>query len=299
MIRSGLGLSHANSTFDCAHVVSPRDLDPVLAYLKPAQAELPTQKTVVTAMEALARAALPTPSPPSPTIPGLTAVRLPPMRTRMPSASPPTHATPKPRPIMNYRPLAPAPPPTSAPEEPKHLTIFDLPAELRVEIYKLVLENVTVHILPLRANSSRNCPHALIRTSRQVRNEVLPLIHSLCPIRANVTDFDFSGMLAWIQRIPSSQEANLCKNQNLRVMLCTTSTKPVCMGAELRKWLHMRADQHRPQPAWEYSGAQAQAVVANDLRRRCKRMPEMGKRLELLRMLDAMRVVIPGPRGAS
>jgi len=132
-----------------------------------------------------------------------------------------------------------------------------------------------------------------------VRNEALPLIHSLCPIRANVTDFDFSGMLAWIQRIPSSQEANLCKNQNLRVMLCTTSTKPVCMGAELRKWLHMRADQHRPQPAWEYSGAQAQAVVANDLRRRCKRMPEMGKRLELLRMLDAMRVVIPGPRGAS
>jgi len=187
----------------------------------------------------------------------------------------------------------------SAQEEPKHLTIFDLPAELRVEIYKLVLENVIVHILPLRANSSRNCPHALIRTSRQVRNEVLPLIHSLCPIRANVTDFDFSGMLAWIQRIPSSQEANLCKNQNLRVMLCTTSTKPVCMGAELRKWLHMRADQHRPQPAWEYKGAQAQAVVANDLRRRCKRMPEMGKRLELLRMLDAMRVVIPGPRGAS
>ncbi|KAK0973849.1 hypothetical protein LTR91_014597 [Friedmanniomyces endolithicus] len=184
----------------------------------------------------------------------------------------------------------------SAQEEPKHLTIFDLPAELRVEIYKLVLENVIVHILPLRANSSRNCPHALIRTSRQVRNEVLPLIHSLCPIRANVTDFDFSGMLAWIQRIPSSQEANLCKNQNLRVMLCTTSTKPVCMGAELRKWLHMRADQHRPQPAWEYKGAQAQAVVANDLRRRCKRMPEMGKRLELLRMLDAMRVVIPGPR---
>ncbi|KAK0354688.1 hypothetical protein LTS02_015532 [Friedmanniomyces endolithicus] len=258
------------------------DLDPVLAYLKPAQAEPRTQKTVVTAMEALARAALPTPSPPSPSIPGPSAVRLPPMRMRMPSVSPPSHATPKPRPIMNYRPLAPAPPPTSAPEEPKHLTIFDLPAELRVEIYKLVLENVTVHILPLRANSSRNCPHALIRTSRQVRNEALPLIHSLCPIRANVTDFDFSGMLAWIQRIPSSQEANLCKNQNLRVMLCTTSTKP-----------------HRPQPAWEYSGAQAQAVVANDLRRRCKRMPEMGKRLELLRMLDAMRVVIPGPRGAS
>ncbi|TKA77729.1 hypothetical protein B0A55_04179 [Friedmanniomyces simplex] len=218
----------------------------------------------------------------------------------MPPISTPTYVAPETHPSTAYRPLAPAPPPMPGQEEERNpLTIFDLPAELRVEIYKLVLENVTVHILPLRANSSRNCPHALIRTSRQVRNEVLPLIHSTCPIRANVTDFDFSGVLAWIQRIPSSQEANLCKNRDLRVRLCTTSAKPVCSGAELRRWLHMRADPHRPQPAWEYSGARAQPAVANDLRRRCKRMTEVGKRVELQRMLDAMQVSIPGPRGNS
>ncbi|KAK4899923.1 hypothetical protein LTR27_002684 [Elasticomyces elasticus] len=271
----------------------PANLDPALAsrLLSQDDFERRARHTIITALEAqeIARAALPTRSSsarPAPTVP------LPSMRTSMPTvvASNPAPVKPKPRPATTFRSLAPAPRHVQVDEVQQKLCIFDLPAELRVEIYKLVLENVIIHILPL--NSNRHCPHALIRTSRQIRNEVLPLIHSNCRIRANVTDFDFSGMLAWHNRIPPSQQANLAKNQDLRVVLCTTSAKTTSI--ELRRWLHMCADPYRPQPAWSYSGAQAQKPVANDLRRRCKRMTEDGKRAEFRRMLDAIKVHVPG-----
>ncbi|KAK4541895.1 hypothetical protein LTR36_007259 [Oleoguttula mirabilis] len=187
-----------------------------------------------------------------------------------------------------HRILKPAPPRTFISAEPKRTDFFDLPAELRIEIYKLVLDSVVIHILPLYEDNHR-CPHALVLTSRQVRNEVLPIIHSTCAIRANVTDFNFSGLLAWMERVPPDQQAHLCKNRALTVRLCT-SLKPAGFCENLRKWLHLRADLHRPQPDWEYSGPTPKNKVANDLRRRVKRMPEEGKRQEMAVMLGAIGV---------
>lgn len=189
--------------------------------------------------------------------------------------------------------LAPAPPPRPPPQDndgPRPPTcFFDLPAELRVEIYKLIVENVVIHILPLNA-TKRHCHHPLVRTSRQVRLEVLPIIHSSCEIRANVTDFIFDGLLAWMGRIPPNEHANLCKNLNLSISLCTTS-EPISYGQSLRKWLQLRADRCRPQPAWQYNGPQPVSKIANDLRRRAKRMPEQGKREEMRTMLEAIGIM--------
>ena len=160
---------------------------------------------------------------------------------------------------------------------------------MRIEIYNLVLDNVIIQILPPNTPADRHCPHALVRTSRQVRNEVLPIMHSMCEVRANVTDFNFDGMLSWMARIPPGQQANLCKNENLSIRLCT-SIKPGNYSDSLRKWLHMRADPYRPQPRWKYSGPQPKTKVANDLKRRVKRMTEEGKRRELTEMLLAIGV---------
>lgn len=72
--------------------------------------------------------------------------------------------------------------------------------------------------------------------------------------------------------------------------LCT-STKPDALGdSTLRKWLKLRADKYRPQPKWRYSGPLPKNKVANDLKRRVKRMTEEGKRAELVVMLNAIGV---------
>ena len=171
---------------------------------------------------------------------------------------------------VTLRALAPAPPKQPVLPEPQGSTcFFDLPPELRIEIYTLVLENVVIQILPL--NSDRHCPLALVCTSRQVRNEILPIIHSNCEIRANVTDFNFEGMLSWMSRIPPNEQASLCKNDKLSVRL-NTSIKPGNFSDSLRKWLHLRADPYRPQPRWRYVGTLPRPKVANELKRRVRRL---------------------------
>lgn len=182
-------------------------------------------------------------------------------------------------------------------------SFYDLPAELRIEIYKLVLDKVTLHILPGAQRAAADdhphkCPHALVRTSRQVRNEALPLMHALCPIHAAVTDFDFDGLLLWMRRMPPDQEANLCKNAALRVTLVTTnndrrgqSSNSIKNSPVLRRWLHLRADRHRPQPAWAYAGAEPDSKTACEMRRRAKRAAKPEEKRELVKMLAALGVV--------
>ena len=190
-----------------------------------------------------------------------------------------------------YRPLKPAlpkPPPEHRKENEK-TCFYHLPPELRIAIYCLALENVTIHILPLKTDSRATCPHPLMRTSKQVRNEVLPIIHSSCSIRAVVTDFSFTGLLDFLTRIPPDEQKYLLKNEHLSVKLCTTLTPPGNLES-LRRWLHYRADHCRPQPNWRYSGPHPSSKVANDLKRRVKRMTEERKKRELERMVRAIGV---------
>ena len=191
---------------------------------------------------------------------------------------------------------------------PAHTSFYDLPAELRIEIYRLALSTVKIHILP--PNSANHSPHPLVLTTKQVRNEVLPLIHNSCPIHATITDFNFDGLLAWMSRMPPDQESNLCKNSNLCVELCTTSNvaqdatkghaqKPgTCPSMKnsgiLKKWLHLRADIYRPQPSWRYVGAKPDYKTMVEMRRRAKRAAKPGEKKELVIMLKAIGVEIPG-----
>ncbi|KAF2215583.1 hypothetical protein CERZMDRAFT_93987 [Cercospora zeae-maydis SCOH1-5] len=203
-----------------------------------------------------------------------------------------------PPPPLALRPLQPAPPRPPPPMRDR-TSFFDLPAELRIEIYKLALEKVTIHILPLNSKDPEDrarglqMPHALTRTSRQVRNEVLPLMHASCPIKCAVTDFNFDGLLTWIKRVPPHEETHLKKNDNLTITLHTTEqTAPKTMDS-MRKWLKMRADKCRPQPNWKYHGSAAQNKIGADLRRRTKRMTEAGKQKEMLKILQALNIALP------
>ncbi|KAM3425513.1 hypothetical protein BST61_g7460 [Cercospora zeina] len=196
-------------------------------------------------------------------------------------------------------PSPPPAPPRPPPPTRDRTSFFDLPAELRIEIYKLALEKVTIHILPVNSKDSEDrarglqMPHALTRTSRQVRNEVLPLMHASCPIKCAVTDFNFDGLLTWIKRVPPHEETHLKKNENLTITLHTAEqTAPKTMDS-MRKWLKMRADKCRPQPNWKYHGSAAQNKIGADLRRRTKRMTEAGKQKEMLKILQALNIALP------
>lgn len=224
-----------------------------------------------------------------------------------------TRAPPKP-----HRPLLPAQPralqyaqyQTGHYYPTAHTSFYDLPAELRIEIYRLALSSVKIHILPPNS-ADHSAPHPLVLTTKQVRNEVLPLIHNSCPIHANVTDFNFEGLLTWMSRMPPDQESNLCKNQNLRVEICTTQNTqqdaPKGPGAPkagtcnsmknsaiLRRWLHLRADIYRPQPDWKYVGPKPDYKTMVELRRRAKRAANPGEKKELLVILKAIGVEVPG-----
>jgi hypothetical protein len=186
----------------------------------------------------------------------------------------------------------------------KSTSFYDLPAELRVEIYRLALASVQIHILPPNS-SERNNPHALVLTSRQVRNEVLPLIHNSCAIRIDITDFKFDGLLAFMARMPPDQEANLRKNTKLSIRLCTTTTPNARKGdpcnsmknsASLRRWLHVRADPYRPQPNWVYSGPVPDYKTSYEMRRRAKRTRIEGEKAELIKMLKAIGVDVSAGR---
>lgn len=199
-------------------------------------------------------------------------------------------------------PLAPAPPRPQLPPELRQIapqpkrsesagkTLYDIPAEIRVEIYKLVLEDVTLHILPRSAKLEQRAPHALTRTSRIVRNEVLPIIHATCAIEAMITDFNFSGLLEFMARIPPQDQKALTKNNRLKIQLCTTGEKSkgapqaVSDPESLRRWLAYRADRCKPQPRWEYCGIWPGRKVESDIRRRIKRMTEDGKKRELIEL---------------
>jgi hypothetical protein len=174
------------------------------------------------------------------------------------------------------------------------VTFLDLPPELRIEIYKLALKNVTVHVLPMNCGDNRKLPHALTRTSQQVRREVLPLMHSLCPILCSITDFNFDSLREWMRRIPPDQEANLCKNRTLVIRFCTTTELPKSIES-MRKWLQMRADPYRPQPRWQYSGSKPADKVCKDLARRANRMKDASRQKEMFVILECLGV----PRGNS
>lgn len=204
--------------------------------------------------------------------------------------------------------LLPRQPPPPPPQHDGSTTFYDLPAEMRIEIYKLILANVQIHILPAHSKPAHKVPHSLVLTSRQVRNEVLPLIHNSCPISVTVTDFNFDSLLTWMARMPPDQEANLCKNRELKIELCTTMNDQQKRRASssrdtsnsmrnthsLRKWLHLRADVYRSQPEWKYCGPRPDYKSAQELRRRAKRAAKPREKEEMVKMLAAIGVDVPG-----
>jgi len=146
--------------------------------------------------------------------------------------------------------------PSTTPSPQKSgLSFFDLPAELRNEIYDLVA-STTLLILPPSptSNNKKDRPPApvpgLLLTSRQTRREYLPLLYSTAPVAVEIRDFNFLPLLNAVANLYATELKALRLNPNLVLKLRTQNcTKDNLAG--LRRWVLSRADS-LDRLAWRY-----------------------------------------------
>ncbi|KAF2858261.1 hypothetical protein K470DRAFT_260011 [Piedraia hortae CBS 480.64] len=210
-------------------------------------------------------------------------------------------------PAKRYRAIQPAPLKQFARPPPDVTGLMRLPAELRVEIFTWYLSSISVTIncgpqsnnisTRYRCRCGNRCPIcrnynagalSLLLVSKQIRNEALPIMLRHSPITAIIRDLDFTPLLEWMSRMPFGDEPKLAKNKNLFIEMSHSMSEGLPKeGQSLRRWLHLRADKCRPQPNWQYVGG-LNSKALSGLKRRAKRMNEVGKREELEKLIGAV-----------
>lgn len=145
------------------------------------------------------------------------------------------------------------------PLKPKGKDIFDLPAELRNEIYRLVVESTEMCILKSNCSNCEN-PFSLALTTWRVRKEALPLRYRFGRLHACIIDLDFEGLLAFTTHLTYSQRKHICGNPNLEIRLRRSrpAENDACVSnmsvKSLKAWAVDRARVDQPQPSWKYTG---------------------------------------------
>ncbi|KAK4502223.1 hypothetical protein PRZ48_005648 [Zasmidium cellare] len=130
-------------------------------------------------------------------------------------------------------------------------TFFDLPAELRNDIYSLAASDLILHLFNPSTKTQKQKPiPALLLANRQCRNEFLPILLSTATIKASITDFDFSPLLRVTGSLYATELKSLRANPNLKISLrtkkCTNDAYP-----NLRRWCINRASSLDRLP-WSY-----------------------------------------------
>ncbi|KAF2215234.1 hypothetical protein CERZMDRAFT_94649 [Cercospora zeae-maydis SCOH1-5] len=131
-------------------------------------------------------------------------------------------------------------------------TFFDLPAELRNQIYELAASDTTLHLCtkPNKPNKPSKQKHqrmpSLLLTSRQCRAEYLPILLATAPISTLVKNFDFSNIIRMTGSLYNTELKALRSNPNLTILLTfsqtsRTRTTPHAMEASLRSWITYRS----------------------------------------------------------
>lgn len=137
--------------------------------------------------------------------------------------------------------------------ERKH-TFFDLPAEIRNDIYEHVACDTRI-FLPLpdrKSNKSTPLPiPSLLIASRQLRNEFLPLLLECAHIAVVIRNFDFRNLMRISSSLYSTELKALRNNERLTIRLLVEKCNRESI-ASLRRWLVKRAE-GLDRLAWNYS----------------------------------------------
>ena len=132
-----------------------------------------------------------------------------------------------------------SPPATAATDKDK-LTFFDLPAEIRNDIYDLVAGRTTLR-LPVGKKREAPVIPGLLVASKQCRHEYLPLLYSTVPFLVEVRDFGFGNLTRVVSSLYRTELKAMRNNVRLVIQLRTQNCTRENL-ASLRRWLVARAD---------------------------------------------------------
>ena len=148
-------------------------------------------------------------------------------------------------------------------KQSNRLTFFDLPAELRNEIYDHVISDTTLSLpsnifassrrsrLPLmRRKSVAPQINGLLLASRQCHREYLSLLLSTVSVIVEVNDFDFAPIMRVSSGLGELESQALRSNRNLVLHLNTRNCTAKDMNS-LRRWLDFRKTETLGLP-WKY-----------------------------------------------
>lgn len=143
------------------------------------------------------------------------------------------------------------------------LSFFSLPAEIRNDIYELIIADTTLSLpsqaltagqkLKLRTRKRRVLVtpiNGLLLASRQCRQEYLSTLFSRGAVTVEVKDFDFEGLIRVSSGLDEMEVRYLQSNRNLTVQLMTQNCRQKD-GFALRKWLNYLRDCDARLP-WKY-----------------------------------------------
>ncbi|KAK5118132.1 hypothetical protein LTR62_004179 [Meristemomyces frigidus] len=131
-------------------------------------------------------------------------------------------------------------------------TFFDLPAEVRNEIYDCVASDAILY-LPSPEDRKKKLDYqgcGLLLATRQCRKEFLPLLYSSAPLVIDVKDFDFSNIVRVVGSLYSTELKAFRANKRLILRLRTANCTRANLDG-LRRWLVHRADSLDRLP-WRY-----------------------------------------------
>jgi hypothetical protein len=189
------------------------------------------------------------------------------------------------------------------------ITFFDLPGEIRNQIYELSARNATLRIvdssnLSKKSKTPRvdsNSFPGLLLASKRCRQEYLPILLSTAYIEASITNFDFKNVMRVIAGLYSTELRALRNNTNLVLSLLVPSGGSQNEFMNIRRWAASRAEALDRLP-WSYQLApESLSAASAGSRRSCYyRMTfmfsavEESLRWEMSHLIDVVRGAGPG-----
>ena len=146
---------------------------------------------------------------------------------------------------------------SAASMQASRISFFDLPAELRNEIYECVIADATLSLPTnlfsasrkpkLRLKKKKRSPtppiNGLLLASRQCRKEYLSVLLSTISVVVEIKDFDFDNLMRVSATLSPEQLESLHSNRHLTLHLHTRNCTQKSL-TQLRAWLEFR--HHQP-----------------------------------------------------
>jgi hypothetical protein len=129
-------------------------------------------------------------------------------------------------------------------KDQRHFRFLDLSAELRNNIYDKIIEESALVLRRSNVNRDLASTSALVRVSKNIRSEFLPLALQTTPvIKTVVRDWDFGHVVRFLNSLEVHQLERLILEQRMVIDLCFSGENADPSG--LMRWIDRFDDDRR------------------------------------------------------